>query len=155
DGRRVASASYDGTVKVWDLTTHQGVFTLAGHTQQVDRLVFSPDTRRLASCGWDRTVRVWDLTTGREERTLGGLIGGARCVACSRDGSRLLAAIGSAGSDRDEQLPGEVRAWDTTTGQEVFCRQGLIGLSDGEWRHAALSPDGHRLACGLLDGTVK
>jgi tetratricopeptide (TPR) repeat protein len=64
DGRRLASASWDQTVRVWDLATKEAV-TLPGHTLAVMSVSFSPDGRRLASASWDQTVRVWEaIDTG-------------------------------------------------------------------------------------------
>ena len=58
DGQRLASASYDGTVKVWDARTGQETLTLKGLTS----VAFSPDGQRLASASLDQTVKVWDAT---------------------------------------------------------------------------------------------
>ena len=58
DGRLLASASYDKTVKVWDAATGQEILTLKGHTGWVLSVAFSPDGKRLASASWDRTVKV-------------------------------------------------------------------------------------------------
>jgi hypothetical protein len=60
DGKRLASASLDQTVKVWDLATGREVLTLKGHTAGVNSVAFSPDGQRLASAAWDKTVKVWD-----------------------------------------------------------------------------------------------
>ena len=49
DGKRLASASWDGTVKVWDAATGQEALTLKGHTGWVTSVAFSPDGKRLAS----------------------------------------------------------------------------------------------------------
>jgi tetratricopeptide (TPR) repeat protein len=62
DGRRIATASYDRTVKLWDTATGREVFTLRGHTGGVVLLVFSPDGRRIVSGSLDATARVWDAT---------------------------------------------------------------------------------------------
>ena len=60
DGKRLASASYDQTVKVWDATSGQEMLTLQGHTSEVESVAFSADGKRLASASSDKTVKVWD-----------------------------------------------------------------------------------------------
>ena len=60
DGRRLASGSFDRTVKLWDAARGDEVFTLSGHTQGVLRVAFSPDGNLLATGSNDNTVRVWD-----------------------------------------------------------------------------------------------
>jgi WD40 repeat protein len=79
DGRRLASASLDQTVKVWDATTGQETLTLKGHTSEVRSVAFSADGKRLASAGWGGTssaipgeVKVWDAASGQETLTLKG-----------------------------------------------------------------------------------
>jgi tetratricopeptide (TPR) repeat protein len=62
DGRRLATASFDRTIKLWDVATGRDVFTLRGHTAGVVSVAFSPDGQRLVSGGIDATARVWDAT---------------------------------------------------------------------------------------------
>ncbi|HEX5270039.1 MAG TPA: hypothetical protein VFW33_06120, partial [Gemmataceae bacterium] len=62
DGRRLATASQDETVKLWDTATGQEALTLKGHTGMVTSVCFSADGNRLASASYDGTVRVWDAT---------------------------------------------------------------------------------------------
>jgi len=62
DGHRLATGSFDRTVKLWDIHTGQEVLTLRGHTAGVGTLVFSPDGSKIVSGGIDDTARVWDAT---------------------------------------------------------------------------------------------
>jgi hypothetical protein len=137
DGRHLASASEDRTVRVWDLVTGQARI-LEGHTVWVHSVCFSPDGRQLASGSRDKTVRVWDLATGRA-RILKGHTGYVSSVSFSPDGRRLA----SASADRT------VRVWDLATAQPVTLKghtAAFVGVS--------FSPDGGCLASASSDRTV-
>ena len=54
DGKRLASASGDQTVKVWDAMSGQEMLTLKGHTNWVRGVAFSPDGKRVASASEDQ-----------------------------------------------------------------------------------------------------
>jgi len=62
DGKRLASASWDKTVKVWDAQTGQELLTCKGHAGIVGSVAFSPDGKRLVSGADDGTVKIWDAT---------------------------------------------------------------------------------------------
>jgi hypothetical protein len=70
DGRRLASGSLDGTVKVWDARTGQESLNLKGHTYYEFSVVFSADGQRLASGSYEGTVKVWDATPVSEVSNL-------------------------------------------------------------------------------------
>ena len=62
----LATASEDGTVRLWDPATGQPIGDpLTGHTGAVTGVAFSPDGHRLATASDDGTVRLWDPTTGQ------------------------------------------------------------------------------------------
>jgi len=58
DGRSIATASNDHTVRLWDLEIGEGR-ALRGHTDGVTRVLFSPDGQAVLSAGSDGTVRIW------------------------------------------------------------------------------------------------
>ncbi len=145
DGTRLASASYDKTVKVWDTATGQETLTLKGHTSVVNSVAFSPDGKRLASASGDfdtlGELKVWDANSGQETLSLKGHTGGVRFAAFSPDGLRLA----SAGGDET------VKLWDVKIGQETQTLKGHTS-----WVECVVfSPDGRFLASASSDETVK
>jgi WD40 repeat protein len=59
DGRTLATASNDGTVKLWAVESRQELFTLPGHIAPWTQLVFSQNGNNLAGCGEAGLIRVW------------------------------------------------------------------------------------------------
>jgi WD40 repeat protein len=72
DSTRLASASYDSTVKIWDASSGACLQTLKGHSSIVNSVAFSHDSKRLASASYDSTVKIWDASSGACLQTLEG-----------------------------------------------------------------------------------
>jgi WD40 repeat protein len=141
DGKRIASASGDRTVKIWDATTGKLLATLSGHSDSVISAVFSPDGKRIASASWDKTVKIWDAATGKELATLSGHSIFVNSAVFSPDGKRIASA-----SDDNT-----VKIWDAATGKLLATLSG----HSSPVISAVFSPDGKRIASASRDSTVK
>src|SRR5579871_2304024 len=86
DGKLLASASNDRTVRLWDTATGATLQKLEGHTSEVKAVAFSPDGKLLASASHDTTVRLCDTATGATLQKLEGHKDPVRAVAFSPDG---------------------------------------------------------------------
>ena len=66
DGKQLATASFDRTVRLWEATTGKPVRTLAGHQDLVLSVSYRGDGKQIASGSSDKTARIWDPATGKE-----------------------------------------------------------------------------------------
>ena len=141
DGSILASASFDGTVRLWEVPSGKLLHVLTGHTSSVHSVSFSPDGQTLASGGWESTIRLWDPSSGTLKRTLTSLGGVVGSAIFSLDG-RILAVGGG---------DGVVYLWNTTTWQLEDTLTGHTKTID----FLAFSSDGSILASASRDRTAR
>jgi WD40 repeat protein len=147
DGRRLASGSWDRTVKFWDVSTGETVGNIGEKSGRIQALAFSGDGRWLATESFANEVTLWDAHTGMPVRRLAGskpigLFGTnyVYSIDFSPDGRWLASGL-------DDKT---VRVWDVTTGQVVRDLKG----SPRTVIYIAFSPDGRLLATGDDDKTI-
>jgi eukaryotic-like serine/threonine-protein kinase len=141
DGRWLASAAEDHTVKIWDPSSGEEKRTLRGHDGGVRSIAVSPNGKRLASAGSDGTIKVWSTDTWEVHTTLTGHAGAVLAVAFDGAGRRLA----SGGADKT------VRIWDAIEGKDLH----VPGRHEDSVTAISFSPTGDVLASGSLDETVK
>jgi len=141
DGRRLACAGSDGTIRVWDVRRRVQLARLPGHSDPIEDVRFSPDGTLLATAGDDDTVRLWDLRSNTQVAELTGHRSEVWTVDFSPDGALL-----ASGSKDDT-----VRLWDVHSRRQVrVLRENRDAVTD-----VRFSPDGATLASASWDKSVR
>lgn len=150
DGKRLASASQDRTVQVWNASIaadppvlDKPLLKYTGHKDPVYSVAWSPpDGKQIASASNDMTVQIWNARTGIKPLfTYTKHYNAVWSVAWSPDGTRLA----SASEDKT------VHIWSPSTGDKpIYTYSHSAAVYAVAW-----SPDGKRLASASNDGTAK
>jgi RNA polymerase sigma factor (sigma-70 family) len=141
DGKFLATAELDDTVRLRDPLTSQVRTTFKGHKGPVNAVAFAPDARILASASWDKTVRLWDVAGKGQLRILEGHSGEVYSVAFSPDGRSLV----TGSQDHTAGI------WDIATGRAQRVLRGHADVVET----VAFSPDAKLVATGSWDQTVR
>jgi WD40 repeat protein len=142
DGRRLVTAGYDGTARIWDVGTWTTLRVLRPpRARYLEAATFSPDGKLVATAsGTGGRVRIWDSVSGRLVRTL-QTRGGQFCATFSAD-SKLLVTCGG---------DGVARIWNVDSGKRQLALRGHSG-----WiLSGTFSPDGTLLATTGVDRTAR
>jgi WD40 repeat protein len=140
-GTRLATASADQTMKIWDADSGEELSSLSGHTDAVWDVAFSTDGQRLATASRDGTAKIWDADSGEELFSLPGHTDVVWQVTFSPDGTRLATA----------SADGTAKVWDVSSRKELFTLADHTDVVFG----VAFSPDGTRLATASRDKTAR
>ncbi len=140
---QIASASYDKTIKIWDVNSGECLQTFEGHSKFASSVAISHDSTWLVSGGWDSTVKIWDVNNGTCLHTLEEHTKEVVCVTLSHD-STLIA---SASRDHTAKI------WLARTGE---CLHTLHhDGKDDKVTSVAFSHDSTQLASGTEGGIIK
>ncbi|MEG4504465.1 AAA-like domain-containing protein [Microcoleus sp. F6_B4] len=141
DGKTLASASSDNTIKLWNLQSQKPIATLTGHSNEVLSVAFSPDGKTLASASRDKTIKLWHLETQKPIATLRGHNNPVLSVAFSPDGLTLA----SSSSDST------IKLWNLQSQKPIATLRG----HNNPVLSVTFSPDGLTLASASSDNTIK
>jgi WD40 repeat protein len=145
DGKTLASAGWDETVRLWDVGTGKEQRRLMGHRDgMVAAVTFSPDDKYLASRGGvDGTVVLWDAATGKELHRFDKLTS-VNPWRFNRDSPLAFAPDGKTLAAGDRKV---IHLWQMPAGKETGRLEGHTSCVS-----LAYSPDGKLLASGGVDG---
>jgi DNA-binding beta-propeller fold protein YncE len=141
DGRRIASASFDKTVRIWDVAKRQAAQVLTGHSDFVYAVAWGPGGDWVASASKDRTVKVVDAATGRSKFTLSGMDQDVLAVAVTPDGAQIVSS----------GFESQIYWWNAKTGE----RARRVTGHDGPVYELCVSGDGKLAASAGADKTLR
>jgi hypothetical protein len=135
----LASASKDGTIRLWDVSRKKELLSVDAHPSGVQAVCFDPKGKRLVSGGWDETVRIWDTSTGGKLKEF-DVESSVLSVVWSSDGKYIVVGC----TDGTLKLWAVKKDWKET----------VLRGHEGGVRSLAIMPEGDMLVSGGADGRV-
>lgn len=142
DGRLIVSASFDRTIKLWDVATGALLRSFAGHEGEIWAVAVTPDGRRIVSGGGDDAIKVWDMATGALLRSIASGQGGVVASLAVTPDSRHVIAGGYGGA---------IGLWDLETGALIRRFEDHPGAVLA----LAVKPDGRQVISGGHGSSLK
>jgi len=146
--RDAVSASYDGTVTLWDIVAAAPARVFEGHSAPVSTVCFNAAGSLVLTGSDDGTLRLWDAASGVCQRIFDTHSGRISSACLSPDGRWLLWA-GIHSSEHVEQMT--LQVWDTNLGRHVRTFEGLTSAV----KSVCCSADGYWAVSGGDDQTVR
>ena len=150
-GTRIAAASEDGSIRIWDCQSGRELDVLIGHRGSVHCLNFCENGNKIASVGDTNSIRIWDLATGKSIKLGGhrrevhppncGFRPPRNSVAINPDGSRVVSF---------NAMNSSIELWDADEGQEITSFDAGHDIGGVLFRS-----DGALMSFGGEDRTVK
>ena len=143
DGKLIASASWDNTIKLWDTKNGDLIDTLQHHQSGIRSVAFSPNSKLLVAASEDKTISMWQITD-TQAKLLDSLTGhkdGVKSITFSPDGK----LIASGSYDKS------IKIWDLKGNLlNDISEAHNLAIADLKF-----SPDGNLLASSSWDNTIK
>lgn len=137
-GNRIASASDDGTVRVWDATTGNQLLLLE-YSSNAETVSFTPDNNSIISSYGDGTILVWNALTGEQKYVLKGHDKWVNSIAISPNGRHIVST----------SWDNTIRKWDIETQNQLYVLN-----SEEPINYVSYSPDGQLIAIAMDNGYI-
>jgi len=180
DGNYIASSSYYGEIKLWELKTGKVLWALKGHDNRVYAITITSDGKYVLSGSWDKSIKIWNLKNGKLVRKI-GVDSSVHALRNSPDNRYILGAMDQHTAKVWELANGKLiqtftnhtamvnsvsitndlkhlisGSFDNTIRVWDFKKGNLLRIIEGHKSvQASVSPNGKFIVGGFSDGVLK
>ncbi len=141
DNTLLVSASYDNTIKLWDINTRQLLHSFTGHEHAIRSVAFNHSGTHIVSASHDNTIKLWDVNTRQLLHSFTAHKGAVTSVAFNYSGTHIV----SASNDNT------IKFWDINTRQLLYSFTG----HERAIRSVAFNHSGTHIVSASHDNTIK